>query len=202
MLLLTTPTPARSAPTSSGLHRPVGPILHEHEAAPAKVGQVVGEVQQRRVVKGAIGHLRTRVRQSPVSTSGHVAVRPQDLWLRLHGLWPHPQGKQPMLPHPLGDWPHPCPLALSTCACQYSSCTVRAPVLLMREKKVGLVRCRADALMPKAWAMASWTLRRTSLQDNWGLPGWEGGGQWPGGLTQHNTRHTTAPRGQSWPSQR
>lgn len=54
-------------------------------------------------------------------------------------------------------------LTLSTCACQYSSCAVRACVLLMREKNVGFVRCSADALMPKAWATVSWTLCRTSL---------------------------------------
>lgn len=36
----------------------------------------------------------------------------------------------------------------------------------MREKKVGFVRYSEDALMPKAWAIASWTFCRTSLWED------------------------------------
>lgn len=57
-LCLATPAPGPPArPTCSGLHRLVGPLLHEHKAPPAEVLQVVGEVQQRGVVEGAVGHL-------------------------------------------------------------------------------------------------------------------------------------------------
>lgn len=80
---------------------------------------------------------------------------------------------------------------MSTCACQYSSCAVRAAVLLMREKKVGLVRCSEDALMPNAWAIASWTFCRTFLRRGTVTRGsaatWEGS-PWPLGP------HAVTPR--------
>ena len=47
----------REGPTCSWLHCLVGPLLHEHKSPSAEVVQVVREVEQRGVVKGAIGHL-------------------------------------------------------------------------------------------------------------------------------------------------
>lgn len=52
------PGPPREGPTCPRLYRPVGSLLHEHESAAAEVVQVVGEVEQRGVVEGAVGHLR------------------------------------------------------------------------------------------------------------------------------------------------
>lgn len=55
---------AVGGPTCPRLHCLVGSLLHEHESAAAEVVQVVGEVEQRGVVEGAVGHLWAGTRRS------------------------------------------------------------------------------------------------------------------------------------------
>lgn len=56
-------------------------------------------------------------------------------------------------------------LTLSTCGCQYSSCCVFAVVLLILEKKVGLVRYICFGSRPNVSAITPWIRPRTSLND-------------------------------------
>lgn len=59
----------------------------------------------------------------------------------------------------------PSSLTLSTCGCQYSSCWVWAAVLLILEKKVGLVRYIRAGSRANVSAMAAWIRPRTSLTE-------------------------------------
>lgn len=54
-------------------------------------------------------------------------------------------------------------VTLSMCGCQYSSCWVLAAVLLILEKKVGLVRYISVGSKPNVSAMAAWIFPRISL---------------------------------------
>ena len=53
---------------------------------------------------------------------------------------------------------------LSTCRCQYSSCTVRAGLASIREKKVGCVRNKLSRCNPKCSATAACTFSFTLLK--------------------------------------
>ncbi len=54
-------------------------------------------------------------------------------------------------------------VTLSMCGCQYSSCWVLAAVLLILEKKVGLVRYIRVGSKPNVSAITAWIRPRTSL---------------------------------------
>lgn len=54
-------------------------------------------------------------------------------------------------------------VTLSMCGCQYSSCWVLAAVLLILEKKVGLVRYISVGSKPNVSAITAWIFPRTSL---------------------------------------
>lgn len=54
-------------------------------------------------------------------------------------------------------------LTLSMCGCQYSSCWVFASVLLILEKKVGLVRYIRVGSKSKVSAITAWIRSRTFL---------------------------------------
>lgn len=56
-------------------------------------------------------------------------------------------------------------LTLSICGCQYSSCCVFAVVLLILEKKVGLVRYISFGSKPNVSAITAWIRPRTALNN-------------------------------------